>query len=224
MIWVKFCGTTNHEDALLAWESGADAIGFVFVNSSSRYITPENAYKISNELARPMERIGVVANWTVNQMVDVVCTRSLSGLQLHGNESPLLIRELRNELPMERLVKTLHVSSAESLIEKVQQYQDSGLDNLLLDSAVSENSGGTGTRFDWSTASSALMRSGNKLPIIIAGGLTPENVREAIDVFHPFGVDVVTGVEREPGKKDPAKLRAFVQAARVRNKEKVEIA
>lgn len=224
--WIKICGTTNYEDALLAWEAGADAIGFIFVEQSSRYITPESAHKISNELARPVERIGVVADWTTDQMVDLVCTCSLSGLQLHGNESPKVVRELRNELPMERLGKTLHVNSAGPLIEKVRQYQNCGLDNLLLDSAVSVSgkSGGTGTSFDWTMASSALLCSGNKLPIIIAGGLTPQNVGDAIDLFHPFGVDVASSIERERGKKDPDKLRGFIHAVRTADSQKVEIA
>lgn len=212
MTWIKFCGTTNVEDAVLAWESGADAIGFVYVDHSQRRVGVEQVRAIVDQLARPVERIGVVENVPVGELVTLFQTSGLSGLQLHGHESAAYVREVRARLPKARLIKAIQVESAAALIENVQNYQDCGADNLLLDSYVPGESGGTGTSFDWRAAAKALATS--KLPLIVAGGLRSENVAEAIRVFHPFGVDVVSGVERVRGKKDPERLRTFVLAVR----------
>jgi phosphoribosylanthranilate isomerase len=271
-IWTKICGTTNLEDAQLAWQFNADAIGFVFVEHSARRVTAEQVRTIVNQLARPIERIGVVEGcsrtasesrversaaspedslgcnaasaedsfgWSrasalhegqpqpaalaaeVRTLVDLFNNTGLSGLQLHSDEPPEFVRELRKQLPKARLIKGLHVHSAEALTEKLALYKDCGLDNILLDSSLPGQSGGTGTRFDWSAAAEALRNSGNRLPIIIAGGLTPENVSEAIATFHPFGVDVVSGIEREKGKKDPDKLRRFLDATRATSAQEV---
>lgn len=219
--WIKICGTTNYEDALLAWEAGADAIGFIFVEGSKRQITAEQVRGIVEQLARPIERIGVTRNVSLEAAVSLVYSCGLSGLQLHGEEPPDYVQKLRNHLPKARLIKTLHVGPAYDLAGQVAAYQDSGADNFLLDSAVTGASGGGGTCFDWSTASADLARFDAKVPIIIAGGLAPDNVGDAIDLFHPFGVDVASGVEHERGKKDPDKLRDFIHAVRMADTRKV---
>jgi phosphoribosylanthranilate isomerase len=213
-IWTKICGTTNLEDATLAWQLGADAIGFVFVEQSLRRVTVPQVREIVDALARPIERIGVIQNLPLEDAISTFEHAGLSGLQLHGDEAPEYVRDLRHRLPHIRIIKGLHVQSPATLQDALALYEHSGADAVLLDSHVPGQSGGTGTRFDWSAAAFTLERSGTKLPIIIAGGLTPENVREAIHTFHPFGVDVVSGVERTKGKKNPDKLRAFIDATR----------
>lgn len=226
--WIKLCGTTNYEDALLAWESGADAIGFIFVQGSRRCVTGEQARAIIEQLARPIERIGITQNASIEEALALATSCGLSGLQLHGEEAPEYVSRLRERLPQARLIKVVHVPSSNALrptLERqIAKYQGCGADNLLLDSAYAGASGGTGRRFDVVMAANALRNAGNKLPFIIAGGLTPEGVDDAIALLLPFGVDVASGIEHQPGKKDPDKLRAFIQAARAVNTGKVQIA
>jgi phosphoribosylanthranilate isomerase len=211
--WVKICGTTNFEDTESAWSVGADAIGFVFVDHSARRVPPHQVREIVDRLARPVERIGVVQNQSVPELVALFERCGLSGLQLQGEETPEMLSELRSKLPDARIIKGVHVQSTDDLRRKVDLYQGCGADNLLLDAYVSGQSGGTGTTFDWAAAVGALQHSRNRLPIIIAGGLNAKNVADAIATFHPFGVDVVSGVELTKGKKDPAKIRDFISAA-----------
>ena len=220
--WVKICGTTNYADAELAWSLNADALGFVFVEGSSRKVTVDQVREIVDTLARPIERIGVVQSQVVEEVVELVDHAGLSGVQLHGDEPQEFVRALRGRLPAVRIIKGVHVTSAEELKDRIMQFQDCGLDNLLLDSHVAGQSGGTGIPFDWKQAAEALQQAGNKVPVIVAGGLNAANVAEVVETFHPFGVDVVSGVESEKGRKDPKKLRAFIAA--VCKEQKSEVA
>jgi phosphoribosylanthranilate isomerase len=204
--WIKFCGTTSLEDALASIEAGADALGFIFA-PSKRHITPEKAQAIIERLPQTIERIGVFLNASPDEIRQVAAVVDLTGIQLHGKEN---MADIRRALPGDRsslgIIKTILMGNG---IAKVASALSAGeaVYAWLLDSGA-----GSGKTFDWQAARTALgARQGR---FIIAGGLTPENVGEAIHVFSPWGVDVVTGIEREPGHKDPSKLKAFVSAVR----------
>ena len=205
--WIKICGTTSFEDALSSIEAGADALGFIFAPSKRR-ILPENAQKIIRELLPNIEKIGVFMNNPVAEICSVVKTVQLTGVQMHGNEVP---REVYNSLPSDRRNSMRTIKSV--LVQQGSQItiDDAGAPGVvsawLLDSGA-----GSGKTFDWHTTRAQLGE--RKGSFIIAGGLTAENVGEAIRIFRPWGVDVVSGVEREPGRKDPEKLKAFVAAVR----------
>lgn len=210
-MWVKICGTTNLEDALLAVDAGADAVGFVFAENSKRRVTPEQVALITRALPDRIEKVGIVVNETAERIAEIVRVAGLTGVQLQGDESPELTRELRRLNPR-LLVKTVQASAGtDTLATRIAPYS-AHVDAILLDSGSPAERGGTGKRFAWKEAAEALHKIDT--PIIVAGGLNPDNVAEAIATLQPWGVDVVTGVERELGKKDPDKVRAFVAAAR----------
>ena len=205
--WIKICGTTSLEDALSSIEAGADALGFIFAQSKRR-VSPEQAQAIIRELPKGVERIGVFMNHSATEIAKIVSEVELTGVQMHGKEVP---QEVYNSLPMDRrnsmrTIKTVLVQQGSEIT-----LDDAGAPGFvgawLLDSGA-----GSGKAFDWQ-ATRAKLGEGNR-SFIIAGGLTPENVGEAMRLFNPWGVDVVTGVEREPGRKDPEKLKAFVAAVR----------
>jgi phosphoribosylanthranilate isomerase len=207
--WIKICGTTCVEDALSSIEAGADALGFIFA-PSRRHVTPQLAQEIIRELPRSVERIGVFMNAGPQQIRDVVNEVDLTGIQMHGESDfppevySYLPKDRRDKL---RKIKTVIVQEAYEARMDAYAAVDGVVNTWLFDSGA-----GSGRTFDWRKAREQLgQRNGQ---FVIAGGLTPENVGEAINVFQPWGVDVVTGVEREPGRKDPEKLKAFVQAVR----------
>lgn len=213
-IWIKICGNTSLEDAMLAVEAGADALGFVFA-PSPRQVTCEQVAKIVSNLPAGIERIGVFVDATFEEIEAIVTACNLTGVQLQFAANPDLRFQLRNKFGTNlRILQTLHfipgiAAQAASLAS------DRNIDALLVDSRTATAVGGTGITFDWKTAASTLFGdfpSPHKLAA--AGGLTPDNVSEAIAVLKPWGVDVVTGVESAVGHKDPAKVRAFVANAR----------
>jgi phosphoribosylanthranilate isomerase len=209
-MWVKICGNTNLADALLAVNAGADAVGFVF-GESKRRVTPEQVAAITLELPGTVEKIGVIVNEMPQRVAEIVRIAGLTGVQLQGDETPEFTGELRR-LGLRRLVKTVQASAGvDMLASRIAQYR-SVVDSILLDSGSPAERGGTGKRFAWKDA--AVQLANVSVPVIVAGGLNPENVEEAIMTLRPWGVDVVTGVEREPGKKDPEKIAAFINAAR----------
>jgi phosphoribosylanthranilate isomerase len=208
-IWIKICATTSVEDGLAAIAAGADALGFVFAPSKRR-VTAEQARAIIRELPAGIERIGVFQDETPEHIRETVEHAGLTAVQLHGDETPEMVATLFDRGP-----RTSRIGIIKTIVVK-DDFQDrfgrlcrshQGIDSLLLDSGA-----GSGRTFDWKSVQPLLTATGMRL--IVAGGLTPENVGEAIRIFSPWGVDVVTGVEREPGKKDPAKLKAFVAAVR----------
>jgi phosphoribosylanthranilate isomerase len=210
-MWVKICGTTNLEDALLAVDAGADAIGFVFAESSKRRVTAEQVAPITRALPSHIEKVGVIVNETPERIAEIVRISGLTGVQLQGDELPELTSELRG-LGLRLLVKTIQaITGTDTLETRIKPYR-SHVDAILLDSGSPAERGGTGKRFAWKEAAAALNKVETR--IIVAGGLSPDNVAEAIATLQPWGVDVVTGVESELGKKDPDKVRAFVAAAR----------
>jgi phosphoribosylanthranilate isomerase len=197
-MFVKICGTTSEEDALLAVAMGADAIGFIFA-PSTRQIAPAIARDIAKRLPPEILTVGVFRDEAPQRVIDIMEFSGLKAAQLHGREPPEQTRWVRRRL---RFV----VQAFPAGDRAVLQARDYGADAILLDNPTP----GSGQVFDWALASE--VPTGLKL--IIAGGLTPENVGGAVGAVQPWGVDVVTGVEKEPGHKDPVKLRAFVAAAR----------
>lgn len=199
---VKICGITNLEDALAAVEAGADALGFVFADSSPRKVSPEAAAAIIRELPPFVSKVGVFVNAKEETMLTTSAQIGLDTLQLHGDEppAPWLSCTLKT-------IKAFRMRDADSL-RVLSGYETSA---WLLDSFVPDKPGGTGATFNWDLAIAA-----KKLgrPIILAGGLTPGNVADAVRKVQPFAVDVSSGVESSPGRKDHTLVRRFIAAAK----------
>jgi phosphoribosylanthranilate isomerase len=216
-MWIKICANTNAEDALAAAELGADAVGFVFA-PSARQVTVEQVRAISDVMPEGVERVGVFACAPVEEIAMASEQARLNTVQLHGGFDQEFSRRLQNRLgPGVSLIQTLHWNLGEdedSLARLTKQFQDSAKGGrVLLDSKTGSASGGTGKSFPWKIARKLLV--GNAaLRVIAAGGLRPENVAEAVRTIQPWGVDVASGVEAEPGKKDRRKLEAFIRNAR----------
>jgi phosphoribosylanthranilate isomerase len=220
MIWIKICGTTNLEDALAAAEAGADALGFVFAPSSRR-ISPRDAARIIAALPAPVEKVGVFVNQSVELVLDTVHRSGLTGVQLHGEEDGRFARQLRDkygsgQLRVIKVVSMREVGqgTGKGLAIAAQKDAAKMFSALLLDSGGNGKGGGTGATFDWQEAAPMARLLAKRIALIVAGGLNPDNVAKALRTFHPWGVDVVSGVEQAPGKKDASKLRAFIAAVR----------
>jgi phosphoribosylanthranilate isomerase len=216
--WIKICGTTNLDDALASIDAGADALGFIFA-ASPRRITPESAAAINAVLPPHIDKVGVVVNETPRALAALASQTGVTALQLHGDESPEQLREFRRALPGRKIIKVLQVRElvvAPDILNPLLDARDS-YDFLLLDSGSPTVRGGTGVPFDWNAALSIVERVKPIAPVVIGGGLNSNNVADAIRLFNPWGVEVVSAVELAPGKKDPAKLRAFIAAARAVN-------
>ena len=199
---IKICGITNLDDAFAAVNAGADALGFMFYERSKRFVTSDTVAKISRQLPPFVLRVGVFVDADTVAIQTAVANCGLTALQFHGAETPDFC--LAFALPV---IKAFRIADRKSL-EPLRSYQTNA---WLLDSAVPGHLGGTGEKFDWSLAREAT-RLGR--PVILAGGLTAENVAEAVREVQPYGVDVSSGVETAPGRKDPAKVAAFIRAAR----------
>lgn len=201
MTKIKICGITNLEDALLAADLGVDALGFIFAKSP-RQITPAKVLEISRKLPPFISRVGVFVDAFPENINSVADICGLDIIQLHGSESPEQIQRFKK-----KVIKAFRIKSVADL-EEFPAYK---VDAYLLDSYSSELPGGTGKTFDWKLALEA-KKFGR--PIILSGGLTPENVAEAIKITGPYAVDASSGVEERPGKKDKEKLKRFVEAIR----------
>ena len=202
MIRVKICGITNAEDAACAVEAGAHALGFVFYEKSSRHVLMKTVANLCASLPPFVSKVGVFVNELERTIEKAVAECGLDTLQFHGDEPPVFCQKF---LP--KVVKAFRLRSRDDL----RALSDYDVDAWLLDAYSGESRGGTGQSFDWNLAVEA-----GKLgrPIILSGGLTPDNVTEAIRKVRPFGVDVSSGVEKSPGQKDPVKIHAFLQACR----------
>jgi phosphoribosylanthranilate isomerase len=198
------CGTTRIEDALAAVRFGVDALGFIFYPKSSRYVAPEQAASIIAQLPPFIDRVGVFVNAPLPEVVKTAGA-GLSYLQLHGEESPDYCREIRARLPFLGIIKAFRVG-AESSGESFAPYADC-VNAFLLDTYVKGESGGTGMVFDWSIIDTLQLRR----PVLLAGGLGPENVARALAEVQPYGVDINSGVEVRPGIKDHLRLQALMQ-------------
>jgi phosphoribosylanthranilate isomerase len=200
---IKICGITNLEDALLAADLGADALGFIFYPPSPRSIKPEAAKNIIAQLPPFVTTVGVFVDEAAATVKELAATVGLDWLQMHGKETPEYCRSLDR-----RVIKAFRIRGENSLTG-LAAYQGV-VQALLLDTYKKGQVGGTGETFNWDLAREARKYG----PIILAGGLTPENVAQAIATAQPQAVDVASGVEAAPGKKDPLKLTEFIKAVR----------
>lgn len=199
MVRVKICGITKWDDAKLAAELGAYAIGLNFYENSPRCITPSAATDIIRRLPPFIATVGIFVNWSHAPIVALCKALRLSLAQLHGDETPAVVDAVARRLPV---IKALPIGQGTAAPD-FSRYRSASA--FLLDSPASGQYGGTGTTGNWHLARVAAQTQ----RIILAGGLTPENVGEAIRIVRPYAVDVASGVELRPGKKDPAKLRSF---------------
>jgi len=203
MVKAKVCGITNPEDGAFAAESGADAIGLVFAESP-RKVSVEEAREIAAALPDGVLKVGVFVNEEPEEVLRIAREVGLDYVQLHGDEAPETVTFLREAGV--KVMKALRVRDEGSLAA-LDGY---GADLVMLDAWSEKARGGTGERFDWALAKS-LRGRGN---IVVSGGLSPENVREAISFFEPYGVDASSSLEETPGKKDEERVRRFVSAAK----------
>jgi len=201
-VTVKICGITNSEDGIAAADAGADALGFVFCESSPRCVSVPTARQIMGQLPPFVVRIGVFVNADKELVLRAVGECGLNVLQFHGDESPEFCLQFGV-----MSIKAFRVRDADSLKE-LSHYST---DAWLLDAYVADKLGGTGRTFNWELARQACQLG---RPIFLAGGLTPENVANAVRLVQPYAVDVSSGVEVSAGRKDHVKVKAFIQAAK----------
>jgi phosphoribosylanthranilate isomerase len=203
MVKVKVCGITNPDDARVAADAGADAIGLIFAESPRR-VSVERAREVAAALPEGVLKVGVFVDADPGEVLRIAREVGLDYAQLHGDEPPEALAEIRDGGV--GVMKALRVRNAEALAA-VERYE---ADLFLLDAWSAKARGGTGARFDWELAKSLRGRDN----IVVSGGLGPENVREAIEYFEPYGVDASSSLEERPGKKNGERVRRFVGAAR----------
>jgi len=203
MVFTKVCGITNPGDARVAAEAGADAIGLIFADSP-RMVSLEEARKVSIALPGNILKVGVFVDAEPEEMLRTAEVVGLDLVQLHGDETPETVAAIRGAgLPVMKAVRVRNAEAAGAL----ERYE---ADLFLLDSWSERARGGTGETFDWALAKSVKGRDN----IVVSGGLAPDNVREAIEYFEPYGVDASSSLEERPGKKSSEKVRRFVRAAK----------
>ena len=205
---IKICGITQPSQGIAISELGANALGFICVPASPRYVTPTQIRTVIEVLPLETEKIGVFANTIPEEITRIVNDSGLTGVQLHGDESPALCQQLRQCLPSIEIIKALRIHSWEAL-QKADIYSNC-IDTLLLDAYHPQQLGGTGKTLNWEM----LKEFSPSKPWFLAGGLTPDNILDAMSYVHPNGIDLSSGVERAPGDKDidkVAKLFANLQ-------------
>jgi phosphoribosylanthranilate isomerase len=214
MIRIKICGITSLEDARAAIAAGADMLGFNFYRPSPRFITPQDAQTIIDTLraeikasSRTVTMVGVFVNEPAESIVRIAAEAGVAAVQLHGDESVEFCRELKALLPDRFLIKALR-ARGNAVTEPAAEYN---VDAIMLDAFDAELRGGTGRTVDWHLA----QHIREVVPrLFLAGGLSPENVREAIDAVQPYAVDACSALESSPGRKDAERMNAFVRAVR----------
>ena len=204
MTFVKICGITNLDDALAAVNAGADALGFNFYKPSPRFIDPQHAREIVSELPSPVMAVGVFVNEETDSLRNIANAAGVTAVQLHGDESVKYCRDLASDY---HVIKTFAVT--EHFDTGVVHEYD--VEAIMLDTKHAKLRGGTGRVFDW-TIAQKIRPLVEKL--YLAGGLSPENIADAIETVRPFAVDACSTIEKEPGKKDHARMRAFLDAVR----------
>ena len=206
MTRIKICGITNLDDGLEAIAAGVDALGFVFVPNTPRYITPSQAKLVIKQLPPFITNVGLFVDSEIDEIEDIVNHCKLDAVQLHGNESPEMCSQISLQT---KVIKSFHIKKElQVLRNEIENYR---VDAYLLDTFIKGKAGGTGQTFDWRIAEGISQR------IILAGGLTPDNIGTAIAQLQPYGVDVSSGVEKSPGKKDTNKIHSFVRQVRKAN-------
>lgn len=198
MVEVKICGITNMSDAFIAAECGADALGFIFYPKSQRYVAPEKVKEIIQKLPYEIIKVGVFVNHEIHEVKEIVKFCSLNLIQLHGDETP----EYCDHFQTSSLIKAVSLRTEED----IQKLKDYSVRAILVDASEPGHYGGTGKDSDWSLAKKVKETH----PLILAGGLNKENVREAIETVKPQAVDINSGVEISPGKKDPEKIKEII--------------
>jgi phosphoribosylanthranilate isomerase len=217
MTWIKICGITNLEDAQMAVAAGADALGFVFYEKSPRKVEPDTVEQIVATLPGTVDKVGVFVDQPVERIREIVGRTGLTALQLYKMERVVGMFGKAQGAEERLQPKIIFVMSGISLTyDEVFIGSDlrKAVHAVLIDSALPEQPGGTGRQFDWEKMRKTFESLGRVCPTIVAGGLTPDNVVNAIRTLKPWGVDVASGVEAHPGEKDPGKVRAFVAAVR----------
>jgi phosphoribosylanthranilate isomerase len=209
VVRVKICGVTNERDARAACDLGAYALGFNFYEKSPRAIAPAEAWKLRKSLSEDVQAVGVFVNWQPAAVVALAKSLHLNAVQLHGDESP---RDAALCAKSVDVIKAFRVNAELSLAD-LRKFRTAS--EFLLDAAVPGQYGGTGHAANWDFA----RRAAAAHPIVLAGGLTPENVADAIQFVRPNAVDVASGVESRPGKKDHGKMREFFQEVERANRE-----
>ncbi len=199
------CGTSRLADAQMAVSLGVDALGFIFVEKSPRYITPEFARSITKELPPFLCKVGVFVNEELHEIEEIVDYLGLNAIQLHGQEEPSFCKHLSDIAPSCHIIKAFRVG-LQTRAEELSVYNDH-VHGILLDTYVKGQEGGTGLVFDWKILDELHLQK----PLILAGGLDPENILMALETVMPFGIDVNSGVEISPGIKSEEKLRNFVE-------------
>ncbi len=207
MIGVKICGITHISDAYAAVEFGADALGFIFYPGSRRYVAPESAKEIIQKIPKSVGRVGVFVNQKIQEVKEVVGFCGLRLIQLHGDESP----QYCAQFPKSFLIKTVSHWAE----EEIREIGDYTVRAILVDARAPGCYGGTGKNSDWALA----MRIKRIHPLILAGGLNKENIKRAIETVGPHAVDINSGVETSPGKKDVHKIREIMEIIRAADKD-----
>jgi phosphoribosylanthranilate isomerase len=216
MFRIKICGVTNVDDAREAVAAGADALGLNFYRSSKRFVSTEMARQIVDEIGARTQPVGVFVNASVAEICDVCRASAISFVQLYGEKRPdrsKIVFGLRDSMVSVIRAHSFGVGGMDAVYKDMFDANGTPADAVLIDAAVSGMYGGTGQTIDW-TRLVNFQDSIGRMPLILAGGLTPDNVAEAIRIVRPYAVDVASGVESSPGKKDAAKVRDFVAAAR----------
>jgi phosphoribosylanthranilate isomerase len=225
-MWVKICANTNLKDAAVAAELGADAVGFVFA-ASKRQVTIPQVAAITAALSTAIERIGVFDSQDADEIAEAAFQARLSAVQLHTGYDEPLIQRLHAVLPERvEIIPTLHwivgedsAAAADQTAFQLERIAAAGLvGRVLIDSKVKGASGGTGISFDWNAARQVFAEAPQELKLILAGGLSPDNVADAIVHLRPSGVDVASGVEASVGRKNPTSVAEFIQRARSASK------
>ncbi|MGD9126417.1 MAG: phosphoribosylanthranilate isomerase [Planctomycetia bacterium] len=212
LLKIKICGITTPEDGLMVAEAGADAVGLNFYEPSPRYVTPERAIKITNVLPGHMIRIALFVNASIEQIFQVADQVPLDAIQLHGDETPEFLQQL-HEKGIRRIVRAFRLGpdGLGPVLEYLEacRHLEASPDMVILDSYCSGEYGGTGQTTDWEAAAQFAQLK-DRPQLLLAGGLSPENVAEAIRHVRPDGVDTASGVESSPGRKDPELVREFI--------------
>ena len=217
MTWVKICGITNLDDALTAVDAGADALGFVFYEESPRKADLGKTREITATLPQNIDKVGVFVDADPKHIHAVVSEVGLTVVQLHrrsmlhASEDAL---QGGQSVGVFKFIPVIHGNLLKKGGIQVKNRLREKIFALMIDSHSDSAVGGTGTTFDWRSTQGLIQSLGSFVPVIVAGGLTPTNVAEAIRILKPWGVDVASGVEAAPGKKDPQKVRDFISAVR----------